>query len=177
MNLGERLTKLRKSKGLSQEQLAEELYLTRQTISKWELNQSTPDIDYLVKLSDYFCVTTDYLIKGKVPNDILNSDIENSELSDAKCVQAFSSSKTGYKWCIYLGSIIMGVCLIGVILFAVCSALNPWSVQIDNRYHDGLLGFLIVTKTLWFFIILSVLFVVSCLVTVYGIVKSLKNKN
>ena len=176
MNLGERLTKLRKSKGLSQEQLAEELYLTRQTISKWELNQSTPDIDYLVKLSDYFCVTTDYLIKGKLPNDISNLDIENSELSDAECVQAFSNSNNWYKWCIYLGGIIMGVCLIGVILFVICSALNPWSVLIDNISYDGLLGFLFVTKTLWLFIILSVLFVVACLVTAYGIVKSLKNK-
>ena len=49
MNLGYRISKLRKDKGLSQEQLAEELYLTRQTISKWELNQSTPDVDYLAK--------------------------------------------------------------------------------------------------------------------------------
>ena len=70
MALGEILTNLRKAKGLSQEQLAEELNLTRQTISKWELNQSTPDIDYLLQLSNFFGVTTDYLIKGKQPEDI-----------------------------------------------------------------------------------------------------------
>ena len=75
MNLGYRISKLRKDKGLSQEQLAEELYLTRQTISKWELNQSTPDVDYLAKLSNYFGVTTDYLIKGE------SSFTENISLS------------------------------------------------------------------------------------------------
>lgn len=48
MALDETLTILRKSRGLSQEQLAEELGLTRQTISKWELNQSTPDIAYII---------------------------------------------------------------------------------------------------------------------------------
>lgn len=44
MTFGENLVYLRKSKGVSQEKLAEELGLTRQTISKWELNQSTPDL-------------------------------------------------------------------------------------------------------------------------------------
>ena len=68
MALGETLTMLRKSKGLSQEQLAGELGLTRQTISKWELNQSTPDLAYLVRLNDYFGVSTDSLIKGENPH-------------------------------------------------------------------------------------------------------------
>ena len=63
MAFGENLTFLRKSRGLSQEQLAEELDLTRQTISKWELNQSLPDLDFLLQLSDFFQVSTDDLIK------------------------------------------------------------------------------------------------------------------
>lgn len=66
MAFGEILTTLRKSRGMSQEQLAEQLNLTRQTISKWELDQSTPDMEYIIKLSDLFGVTTDYLIKGGV---------------------------------------------------------------------------------------------------------------
>lgn len=66
----ETLTYLRKLKGLSQEQLAQELDITRQTISKWELNQSTPDIDYLLRLSEYFEVSTDYLLKGRLDEDM-----------------------------------------------------------------------------------------------------------
>ncbi|MBO5944545.1 MAG: helix-turn-helix transcriptional regulator, partial [Clostridia bacterium] len=64
MAFGEILSNLRKVKGLSQEQLAAELGLTRQTISKWELNQSTPDLDYLVRLSDFVGVSPDFLCQG-----------------------------------------------------------------------------------------------------------------
>lgn len=63
MTLGEKIQKLRKQQGLSQEALAEKVTVTRQTISKWELGQSTPDLDFIAQLSDIFSVTSDYLIK------------------------------------------------------------------------------------------------------------------
>ena len=56
MTLGEKIQKLRKEKGLSQEALAEKVTVTRQTISKWELGQSTPDLDFIAQLSDIFNV-------------------------------------------------------------------------------------------------------------------------
>lgn len=52
---------------MSQEQLAEVLGLTRQTISKWELNQSTPDLQYILQMGEFFNVSLDYLIKGEEP--------------------------------------------------------------------------------------------------------------
>jgi len=64
MNLGEKILKLRKEKGLSQEALAEQLGTTRQAVSKWESEQSTPDVDKIIIMSDLFGVTTDYLLKG-----------------------------------------------------------------------------------------------------------------
>ncbi|MCD7811509.1 MAG: helix-turn-helix domain-containing protein [Ruminococcus sp.] len=63
MTLGEKIKKLRKQQGLSQEALAEKVYVTPQTISKWKLDQSAPDLDFIVQLSDIFSVTSDYLIK------------------------------------------------------------------------------------------------------------------
>ena len=66
MTLGEKLQALRKREGLSQEALAEKVAVTRQTISKWELDQSQPDLDYIAQLSDLFHVSTDYLIKSKM---------------------------------------------------------------------------------------------------------------
>ncbi|MDO4261937.1 MAG: helix-turn-helix transcriptional regulator [Eubacteriales bacterium] len=63
MAIGEKIQKLRKQQGLSQEALAEKVTVTRQTISKWELGQSTPDLDFVAQLSDIFSVTADYLIK------------------------------------------------------------------------------------------------------------------
>ena len=62
MTLGEKLQQLRKSRGLSQEQLAAELEVSRQAVSKWECGDSAPDLDKLRAICTYFGVTTDYLI-------------------------------------------------------------------------------------------------------------------
>lgn len=62
MTLGEKLQLLRKSRGLSQEQLAEVLEVSRQAVSKWECGDSAPDLDKLRAICTYFGVTTDYLI-------------------------------------------------------------------------------------------------------------------
>lgn len=62
MTFGEKLQKLRKAQGLSQEQLAVQLGLSRQAVSKWELNEATPDTDNVVRLARMFAVSTDYLL-------------------------------------------------------------------------------------------------------------------
>ena len=64
-NLGEKLFELRKAKNLSQEEVAEKLNVTRQTVSKWETNQSTPDFDKIVPLCELFEISTDELLRGK----------------------------------------------------------------------------------------------------------------
>lgn len=66
MTLGQKLQQLRKRDGLSQEGLAEKVAVTRQTISKWELDQSTPDLQLLAQLAELFHVSTDYLIKPEL---------------------------------------------------------------------------------------------------------------
>ena len=63
MTFGQKLQQLRRARGMSQEELAGQLSVTRQTISKWELDQSTPDLPYLTTISELFGVSTDYLIK------------------------------------------------------------------------------------------------------------------
>ena len=65
MTIGERLLNLRKEKNISQEELADILGVSRQTISKWELDQTTPDFDKLVPLCEYFGITSDELLTGK----------------------------------------------------------------------------------------------------------------
>jgi len=81
MTLSEKIQQLRKTKNLSQEQLAEKLAVSRQAISKWELGESIPDTDKIIPLSRIFQVSTDYLL-----HDDINSDRDipavrtNSEL-------------------------------------------------------------------------------------------------
>ncbi len=70
MNIGEKIYELRKSKKLSQEEVAEKLNVTRQTVSKWETNQSTPDFDKIVPLCELFEISTDELLKGEKKEEI-----------------------------------------------------------------------------------------------------------
>lgn len=65
MNLGEKIYNLRKEKSMSQEDLANILNVSRQTISKWETGESNPDIDKIVPLCNYFKITTDEFLKGE----------------------------------------------------------------------------------------------------------------
>ena len=67
MALGQRVQMLRTAAGWSQEQLAEQLAVTRQTVSKWERDLSTPDADALLLLSDLFEISLDELVRGAKP--------------------------------------------------------------------------------------------------------------
>ena len=63
MSLGEKLLSYRKKKGLSQEDVADILHVTRQTVSKWETDQSTPDFDKVVPICDLYGVSTEELFR------------------------------------------------------------------------------------------------------------------
>ena len=64
MNIADRIQHLRKLKGISQEELADKIGVSRQSVSKWESEQSVPDMDKVIIISDFFDVTTDYILKG-----------------------------------------------------------------------------------------------------------------
>ena len=82
MNIADRIQSLRKSKGISQEELADKIGVSRQAVSKWESEQSSPDIEKIILLSDYFDVTTDYLLKGIEPiPDISENKVDARILS------------------------------------------------------------------------------------------------
>ena len=79
MNTADRITSLRKAKGISQEELADRIGVSRQAVSKWESEQSIPDIDKIIILSEYFEVTTDYILKG----------VEEPNLASKQAVDAY----------------------------------------------------------------------------------------
>ena len=78
MKFNEKLIMLRKQHNLSQEQVAEKLGVARQTISKWELGETTPEMDKLIIMSELYNITLDELMKeeneGKVVNDPNNTN-------------------------------------------------------------------------------------------------------
>ena len=78
MELGNKILELRKQEKLSQEQLAEKMNVTRQTISKWELNETTPDIKQAKELSKIFKVSLDELTDNDISNIVVQK-VSNTE--------------------------------------------------------------------------------------------------
>lgn len=79
MDFAEKIIMLRKQKGWSQEELATQLDISRQSVSKWESRMSVPDLDKVIKLSEIFGVTTDYLLKdGEVSQPMLKEETPNT---------------------------------------------------------------------------------------------------
>lgn len=105
MNLSENLKVLRKQKGLSQEQLAEQLNVSRQAVSKWESNNGIPEMDSLIILSEIFECTVD---------DLLKSDLTNHDPA-AKQIYEKHYNLIAKAYTFGVVSILLGVC---VYLFA-----------------------------------------------------------
>lgn len=80
MNIGDMILKLRKEKGLSQEEVAEKLNVTRQTVSKWETGESKPDFDKIIPLCDLFSITTEELLRGKKLEEVKEEKIPKKDI-------------------------------------------------------------------------------------------------
>ena len=167
MPIGERLTELRKSRGLSQEELAEQLTLTRQTISKWELGQSSPDIEYVIALCELFGVSTDYLLKGEEP--------EPKAKEDRAPVSAPVPPREDRQksWMIFgLGMALSSIALVAIVIFVVLSVLHPWTtIMPGGKTYTGLIGYLLGTGSMPWFITAAALLVIGLGVAVFGIVR------
>lgn len=108
MSLGEKIFKLRKEKGISQEALAEQIGTTRQAISKWENNQGFPETEKLLQLSNIFEVSTDYLLKDE--KTVKNSEERGYYVSKEMSIGFIANQKKlglylalGVMLCIFAG--------------------------------------------------------------------------
>lgn len=102
MNLADKISVLRKRKGWSQEELAEQLHVTRQSVSKWESAQSVPDLEKVLQLSQIFDVSTDYLLKDNFEeqNEPLQADeaapirrVSMTEAEEFLRIKAFTAKR------------------------------------------------------------------------------------
>ena len=97
MIFADKLILLRKKAGWSQEELAEQMNVTRQSVSKWEGAQSVPDLDKMIRLSELFGVSTDYLLKDEIEQaEHINSSNDMPSLKHVSMDEsnAFLSVKT-----------------------------------------------------------------------------------
>ena len=115
--LSEKLYKLRKNSGLSQEQLAEQLNVSRQAISKWEQGTAIPESEKLISISNYFGVTVDYLLKD---------DIEDTINTTAKVVEEKPKMMAG-----------MVICIAGIVSMAIWGLLSIFRPETSNQLSDS----------------------------------------
>ena len=122
--LAEKIYSLRKKSGLSQEQLASELNVSRQAISKWEAGSSVPESEKLIALSEYFQVSVDYLIKDEERK-------ENPEQEQPDTVQETISTPNKK---ITFGLIVSIAGIVGLLLWGLVSIFNP---TVSNQISES----------------------------------------
>ena len=109
MKIGNKLNQLRKLSGMTQEQLAEKIDVSRQTISKWESDSTSPDLESIVKLSRIFHVSLDDLL-GEAETSVTNRNDEQITLEDLMKINLHNRRMT--------------LLLIGGLIFVMVSVLN-----------------------------------------------------
>ena len=119
MELGNKILTLRKKNNITQEELAEQLNVTRQTISKWELGETSPDIKQAKELSKIFKVSLDELVDNDI-KDLLVERVSNTEKLAGMIIKIM---KVG-------GAILFTLFIIDLIIFFI---FTVWNIVDKNK--------------------------------------------
>ena len=84
IKIGEFLKELRKEKGLTQEQLAEQFNVSRRSVSRWETGSNLPDLDILIEMADYYNVDLRELMDGERKSETMNKELKETVLKVAE---------------------------------------------------------------------------------------------
>ena len=145
MSFGEKLQQLRKEKGLSQEDLAHQLNVSRQAVSKWESQNGYPEIEKMILISDLFQVSLDYLMKEDY-EEHENETISSFHLMTQQNIEDYLHFKKSFA--LRIGSSVL-LMIVGLFIAALCA---------DTSYQSiGVFGFLIMVGIGVFFIIMTTL--------------------
>lgn len=120
--LSERIYKFRRKSGLSQEQLAEKIGVSRQAISKWESGTSTPELEKLLALSDCFSITLDELVKDETANQ--GGQVKPPLKSRENKASKVAEMKVG-----------IGLCLIGAICLILSGVMMVTSPSATDKLN------------------------------------------
>ncbi|MBR6994423.1 MAG: helix-turn-helix transcriptional regulator [Ruminococcus sp.] len=126
MEFNNKLYELRKQKGFSQEELANRLNVSRQTVSKWEVGDSTPDMEKLIAISDLFGISLDELVLDKAPEPAPAPQSAKSELyTDIKEKLLTEDNGKKVRKGLKIAGIVLGaVMLVDIISFVIYVILN-----------------------------------------------------
>lgn len=155
MILGEKLQKLRKENQMSQENLAEKIKVSRQTISRWEQDQALPDLSNIIAISKIFSVSID---------DLLQTDLEN--LKENKDTINLAKDLYAYKMKTIFGIILITIGLVMAIGLSIYGSVKGGQlVSIDQPDLYGLAAFLYINKLYWVYVLALCLGLVGLVLT------------
>lgn len=126
MILADKIIKLRKKNGWSQEELADKMNVSRQAVSKWEAAQTTPDLEKILQLGNLFGVTTDYLLKDEMEDEEFTDCAEDAPVRKISLAQAneyIAQRKEASKRI----AIATFLCIVSVIPLLLLTALSQYS--------------------------------------------------
>lgn len=138
--LGDNIFKLRKKEGLSQEQLAEQVNVTRQTISNWELNETTPNPEQLKLLSMALNISIDELLNNDIRN-VLVEKVSNTERLAGIIIKIIKV--IGILFLSYLLIIIFGLILFSINIKDSSSKVDNQTVYLECSLNDKNYSYLI----------------------------------
>ena len=124
MILADKIIRLRKKNGWSQEELADKMNVSRQAVSKWEGAQTIPDLEKILQLSILFGVTTDYLLKDEIENEELTSDTSSDTTVKRISIEeatAYIEQRKKASWRIALATFLCILSPITLIVFTMLS--------------------------------------------------------
>lgn len=129
MTLHEKIYELRKKNGLSQEALAESLGVSRQSVSKWETGEATPEVNKLLSLSKLFGVTTDYLLNDETEEENVSETAKNeTPSSDFEVTSVSESTPTKKGRNVRTLVIILLICIVLCMLLPLIIAILGYSI-------------------------------------------------
>ena len=164
MTLGEKLQLLRKQHGWTQEELAQQILVSRQALSKWESDTAVPDTENVVALSRLFQVSTDYLL---LDEEELAEKRPEGAPPESPIDRETAAGPRRHSYAIIIALCLAGVSLLGMLILGIfASVLHPVYIIAPAgedwvHAYTGLLGFLKTYRLEWLFGLLILTFVGS----------------
>lgn len=155
MILADKIIRLRKRNGWSQEELAEKMNVSRQAVSKWEGAQTIPDLEKILQLGDLFGVTTDYLLKDDIENEEFTKDVPNSGIKRISIEEAnaYIAHRKWASWIIAIATFLCVLSPIALLILGAASEVMSYNVSENLAGGIGLVVlFLIVTVAVALFV-------------------------
>jgi len=140
MILADKIIRLRKKNGWSQEELADKMNVSRQAVSKWEGAQTIPDLEKILQLSTLFGVTTDYLLKDEIEDEELTNDTSSDTTVKRISIEeanAYIEQRKKASWRIALATFL---CILSPVTLIVLSILSELPNAIVTEMTAGAVG-------------------------------------